>query len=99
MLCLSYYYICFLFNKIGEQDGGKRFCLEVNEKVIKKERKKERKRSLNSSALNNTWYSIPLFPRLTEFIFFSCFCLSSNYKQLQDSTYLTYLSRDKRIFP
>jgi hypothetical protein len=23
MLCLSYYFLCFLFNKIGEQEGGK----------------------------------------------------------------------------
>jgi hypothetical protein len=22
MLCLSYYLLCFLFNKIGEQEGG-----------------------------------------------------------------------------
>jgi hypothetical protein len=22
MLCLSYYLLCFLFNKIGEEDGG-----------------------------------------------------------------------------
>jgi hypothetical protein len=29
MLCLSYYLLCFLFNKIGEEEGGNRFSPEV----------------------------------------------------------------------